>query len=334
MIRHDFGTNSVYESFNQTVVELENCLIATNGIVMDSDWNMLPECRPYCAPNVDWVRIVDAKYKAIRENHRIIDLSPDKEYVNFLNVYNVYPYGHIYDNIQPLYKIEKMGLDLSKLTILRTRTSKHCRELDLHLKYFGYTNTEIIGFNNSIIDQEKDWDKEFKVYRVPKFWYSTIEANSSGWCSELLPWIRSKYNVPDNHPKRTRLYLSRGGPDSKRGIQNNDEVINFLMGKGFHVLKGDESLIEMVRMFHDAEIIIYPHGAMAKNTIFCAKKPYILEFCSSMRKNSCFVGNSKAAGYHHDQIFLDPVPGQYHSLEIDINFLNEKIKEYENLILR
>jgi len=99
----------------------------------------------------------------------------------------------------------------------------------------------------------------------------------SGRCMGLLPReyydaIRSrmfkKYDLPRQHTKKERLYISRAGAGHRR-VLNEDAVMQLLGKFGFRKVTLQEmSFREQVELLHRAEFVIGPHGSGFGGTFF------------------------------------------------------------------
>jgi hypothetical protein len=328
MLKYEYGLNNSRPPLPQKLLQLKDCYLATSGLVMDSEFNALDDCLMYCTSNdprmYDRVR---ERTKVLKEQGQIIELDKEKEYFYFLNRYNIYPYGHLFDNLQMIHKLEKAGIDKSKLTTIKLKPTAHCTEVEKHLRYFGLHNTINVSFKNSLFgDRSKHL---YRLYKVPTMWYSTIEAVPALWNPDLIEWFRNKYPVTDDLPKETKLYLTRGGGEEcRRGVANNEEIVEFLKSQGFHVLYGNEPVEEMIKYFHNAELIIFPHGSMIKNSIFSVNNPYIIEFCPDNRPDKSFCHNSDTANLKHKQILLQG--NKKYTITIPLELLKKELDIYEN----
>ena len=62
-------------------------------------------------------------------------------------------------------------------------------------------------------------------------------------------------------------------------IINDEEVFQYLKSKGFSKYKvGELSFKNQIHLFHNAKIIIGPHGAAFANLIFCKPDTKVFEF--------------------------------------------------------
>jgi capsular polysaccharide biosynthesis protein len=79
---------------------------------------------------------------------------------------------------------------------------------------------------------------------------------------------------------RTKLFVRRSGSGdvSSRTISNENELLGALDSLGFHVIEpGRMSLREQVSAFHQADVVVSPHGSSLANLIFCRPGTKVLD---------------------------------------------------------
>jgi capsular polysaccharide biosynthesis protein len=311
--RIDFDSTNFHKAFPQFVLKLKNVILGPNGMIFDEDFNLIEETTQVfsdCNPKLRAKADEDAK--VIKQNHEIIELDEQANFVYFLNRYNIYPYGHLMDCLQPLIKIDE--LNLNRPVILKNRTTSHCKETDKHLGYFGYKNNRVLRFDDYVIKP----DVSTRLYKVQTMYYSSLAAPLARWEGSILDKVRDKYPRVDCEP--TKLYLSRG--TGNRHVINEDEVVAHLVDKGYSVLYGNEPLEVMIKHFSKAESIVFYHGSMIKNILFCEKEPKILEFCSVNRPDVSFRDNAHSKGYMGYKQFMLECDGEY-NIHIDLKMLED-----------
>jgi capsular polysaccharide biosynthesis protein len=314
--RIDFDSEGYHHLLDQYVLKLKNVYLAQNGYILDEDFNLIDETTQiFSGFNEERERVAQANTELIKNSHRIIELEEDADFVYFLSMYNIYPYGHIMDHLQPLIKIDT--LNLRHPVILKNRTTGHCTEIDKHLKYFGYENNRVLTLDHYILQA----DKQTKLYKIKTLWYSSLAASLARWDSNILERVRDKY--PRYEKKPTKLYLSRG--TGSRHVINEDEVANYLKSQGYTVLYGNEPLEQMIQEFTGATEIIFYHGSMIKNILFSEDDPRILEYCSVNRPDVSFVDNARQKGItDYKQVIID-CDGKFN---VQLNL--DEIKEFCN----
>lgn len=97
-----------------------------------------------------------------------------------------------------------------------------------------------------------------------------------------------------------RLYITRRNAPSRK-IINEDLVINLLIELKFEIIELEFlSVLEQIKLFSQAEIIIAPHGAGLTNLVFCTPNTKVLEIFSSSYIGLCywFLSNVKYIDYY------------------------------------
>ncbi len=109
---------------------------------------------------------------------------------------------------------------------------------------------------------------------------SDIERNPP-WVAQLLrdrlcpPGLE---RVPGRH-----VYLTRGTVRNNRTVRNEAEVVEALGRRGFEVVDpGGLPVVEQVRTFAEADVIVGPHGAALANLVFCSPGSTVVEIFPAM----------------------------------------------------
>jgi len=320
--RIDFDSSNYSYLNPQYVLRLKNVYLAANGIVLNEDFEPIWEALQFAGFNPS-DKNSNAEKKRHQElihniqyykNNEVIELG-DRDYVYCLSRYNIYPYGHIMDHLQPLIKIDK--LNLSDPVILKNQSTSHCNEFQKHLKYFGYSDSMIIKFPEWKLHTDGTPNK---LYKVKNLWYSSSAAQLARWDSDIIAEVREKY--PHFKSLPTKLYLSRGLDVKKRIFTNEAEVRKILQGKGYEILSGGECLEIMITKFTNAESIVFYHGSMVKNILFSEAEPFIREFCSSVRKDYSFKDNAYSKGFKkYEQLMINT--DKWFNTALDLSLLDD-----------
>jgi capsular polysaccharide biosynthesis protein len=89
--------------------------------------------------------------------------------------------------------------------------------------------------------------------------------------SRLLPHV-------DTSAPRRNIYITRGPSANNRSILNETELVEMLAAHDFvHVDPGELSVVEQIRTFATANIIVAPHGAALANIIFASPGSTLIE---------------------------------------------------------
>jgi capsular polysaccharide biosynthesis protein len=107
-------------------------------------------------------------------------------------------------------------------------------------------------------------------------------------------WLAERL-APEPGPARRRIYVSRSDADRGR-VTNEDEVVAALAEHGFEVLVASAlPLVEQLRAFAEAEVIVGPHGA-GLTGLFAARDATVIELLDDDYVNGCYYALADAAG--------------------------------------
>ncbi|MBF0489702.1 MAG: glycosyltransferase family 61 protein [Candidatus Omnitrophica bacterium] len=320
----DFPQRDSSLQYPQYILELKDVFIGKDGVVLDANKNPILEAMQGA---YNWCKIrkqdKEEIIRRVKESTTIVDLPEGVNFVYCLSYFNWYPYGHLWDNIQTLQKIET--LDLDSPTLLINAPTRHIFNLDQHFHKFGYDkqHLKVLNFKND--------DSTDLLYRVPKLWYGSMSNWLASWIPSTVEWMREKYKpIPDAKP--TKLYLSRVNISS-RGVLNEEEVRCFLKEQGFTIFEGHEGLEKTIELFSNAQVIIGAHGSAFKNSLFSLGNPLIIEFCPNKRIDKSLFNNSISAG-HVKHKFITVECDEKNNIKIDIDLLRSLLnKERSNEIM-
>ena len=254
---------------------------------------------------------------------KTIELPGDKKYALCTHYHQGYPFGHWFETLASLRFIPT---DDFHVICHKTGGPVATRDVDLHL--------EIIGIEKSRQTIIEPW---MTIGCSSNLYCPTIEAEIASISPDAISWLRSKYL---DHPKiklsrtPTKLYLSRNffthpNPDWTRRVENEEEVWSYLEGLGYTLLKGTESLSDLISAFYSAEEIVFPHGSMFHYSIFCSKQVKIVEFISEHRYQECFrntainTGITEIDKYKLIKCKTDP---KTNNIFINMDILKKEIK--------
>ena len=98
-------------------------------------------------------------------------------------------------------------------------------------------------------------------------------------------WIRNTFLKKKKfyNSKYNKIYIDRSDSKSnylnKRKIKNEEEVKYYLKNKGFKILNLSEfKIIDQIKIFNSAKIIVGNHGAGFANVVYCKKNTKVIEF--------------------------------------------------------
>jgi Glycosyltransferase 61 len=262
---------------------------------------------------------IDSRKKAIEamlpelSSSKIIEIMSPHDHISLLHPFGWYAFGHLYDTLQKLYSLQLSGFRTSQPRKYIVGDHRRISDFFLHLELLQIPL-------NSIFQAPFEFDYMF----IPQLVWSPPVAPFSQLTEDSLIWITDLYLSNDKISsmvdlvlkgklKKLALYLSR--PIGKRGLIEDNLLIDMLEDKGYYVLtlKGSEPLALIIGLFQNADLIIGAHGSMFLNTIFASASSKIIELCPSTRMCYNFPRIPKKARDHllikcnstpfHDVIF-------------------------------
>lgn len=310
---------SYKENWPQYILKLENSYIGGGGAIYNANgslnkdanfnynfWGNLhnEEARPN---NI--LESQDIKKNINLPDYTVKELPDKGNYIYAHHYFNIYVFGHYWDTLQDLSKIET--LNLSHKVLITPKVTDHVKDLDLHLELFGYPKENRIS-----LDLPANRPCNI-LYKVPLLYYPSPTAYPCQVSKEGLEYLRSKYYPPwDTYAPSTKLYLRRPKGNT-RIVINEEEVVSFLKNKDFTILDGTEGIKEHVRLFRNARVIIGMHGSLFKNLIFSDKNPLVYEFCPHNREDHNFEGMGKTMGL--DYKWIKTEAGDNHNIKINLD---------------
>lgn len=114
-----------------------------------------------------------------------------------------------------------------------------------------------------------------------------------------IPKLLRKLVAPEKSSKRQRLYINRSDALNRR-IANESELEKVLSKYNFssHTLS-NYSFMEQASLFHNAEIIISPHGAGLANLVFCQPNTKVIEISHPGHRVTSMYSIAKFGKLHH-----------------------------------
>jgi len=180
---------------------------------------------------------------------------------------------------------------LPRLEILRRRGIKLSEDAQFAVNSkrlaFQQEMLEILGIER-VIETEPLCHLQAETLIVPSL--PGVTGGIPKWvCDYLRRTFLDRLGLDsDGVAPEKMIYISRAGAKSRR-ITNESEVEKLLTGYGFEIFKLEEmSVAEQVTLFHQALIVVAPHGAGLSNLVFCQPGTKVLEMCAPQYVNPCF----------------------------------------------
>ncbi|PPR50679.1 MAG: hypothetical protein CFH15_00213 [Alphaproteobacteria bacterium MarineAlpha5_Bin5] len=193
------------------------------------------------------------------------------------------------------------------------------RKIDIK---FSYLDDNFYKFENSQIPQFLNLENSIKILQF--FIYQIIGNNNED-------------------ESRLKIYVRREDSYYRRPV-NDSDIIQNLKAKGYMILNPQQyDIIDQIKLFSKAEMIISPNGSSLANIIFCKKGTKVFEIAPKFNQSyeinlsNRYKNISNYMGLKHEIIEADSVAVEKHSplakKYISKNILNES-NYYKNIILK
>ena len=238
------------------------------------------------------------------------------QYVNLLHAHGHYVFGEFHDVLQRLYIIDKLNIPKHNLRLL-CHSNSSVSEFEYYLTHLGYASEQIMYLDSKLTYHIPN------MIHIPNLTYPTHITQHTRY------WFYTKYAKQYYDPLcKYKLYLSRNSYNAtKRRVNNENEIIEYLQSHGFIILTGSEPLCEIIKYFANAVMIIFPHGSLLRNNIHCGNKPYTIEFCAHNRVNYSFVHMSNI--YNAPHKFNIVQADDNYNFDIDIDYIKQEVEAFE-----
>lgn len=119
-----------------------------------------------------------------------------------------------------------------------------------------------------------------------------------------LRWLRERL-APQPRRHDRRLYVSRADASMRR-VANESELIPVLAERGFEtVLPGDLGLMEQLRAFAEAEVVLGPHGSGLAN-LCASSRAKVIELQREDEFRPCYFAQANAQGLEYWYLVCRP----------------------------
>ena len=124
------------------------------------------------------------------------------------------------------------------------------------------------------------------------------------------------------------IYTSRDDASSRQ-VVNEEDVVGFLGGFGFHPLQaGKYDFSAQMGMFSQAREIIGPHGSALANMVW-ADAPKVIELVSPEYTNPCCWLIAAGMGWDYGYVIGEPSDKGHEFIEIDVTKLEQVMEMME-----
>ncbi len=150
----------------------------------------------------------------------------------------------------------------------------------------------------------------------------------SPYLDRLMAALAKNIEVSDDRPRR--LYVSRSDA-TRRPLTNERQVEDVLRSHGFAaVVPSTLSLVEQIRLFKGADVVVGPHGAGMTNIGFCRPGTKVLELMQSTFVRVFMTRIAQAARLDYRVACFeseDPEDMPRHGWSVDIGRLMDAVSE-------
>ena len=142
---------------------------------------------------------------------------------------------------------------------------------------------------------------------------------------------------------KSKIYIRRENSNYRK-ILNEADLIEKLRKQDFEIINPQHyDILDQMKIFSTADIIISPHGSNLSNIIFCKKGTKIIEISPSFKNpfekniSARYETLSKNIGLHFNKMITDTVDIKNHS-DLAKKYINKNILNqsdyYKNMILK
>ena len=196
-----------------------------------------------------------------------------------------------------------------------------CNMREINVK-FKYLDDDFYKFYNSEIPQFFQIEKSVKILKY------------------FIEKALSNIKIPNF---RDKIYIRRDDV-SYRKILNESDLIKKLRENNFEIINPNHfEILEQIKIFSNAKIILSPNGSNLSNIIFCKKGTKVIEIGASFLKPyeynilNRYKNLATMIGLDYSKVTGDSVDVDEHSL-VAKKYINEKILNesnyYKNIILK
>jgi len=193
------------------------------------------------------------------------------------------------------------------------------RDIDIS---FTFLDDGFYNFNNSSIPEFFTIKKSIKILKF------------------FLEKILTNIKVPEFKPK---IYIRREDANYRK-ILNEADLIILLRKKGYEIINPQHfDILEQMKIFSNAKVIISPHGSNMSNIIFCQKNTKIIEISPELNNeyeqniSSRYKNIADNLNLEFQTIKADSVDVDNHS-ELSVKYIHPKILKnsnyYKNMIIK
>jgi capsular polysaccharide biosynthesis protein len=172
---------------------------------------------------------------------------------------------------------------------------------------FHRRSLELLGFDESRLiplDAQSHFQPEhlfvphtFAMYNPPRWMHR--------WYKDTF-LAHARALAASGQPAR-RIYISRADAPVRR-VTNEEEVMRMLGRYGFTSVELSALPFEaQARLFHDADVIVAPHGAGLSNMVFAREDTHLIEAMAPRWMAPCFMALAMSAGCRYRYLVAEEI---------------------------
>lgn len=165
-----------------------------------------------------------------------------------------------------------------------------------------------IPWDKLLLVEGDDSSVKAKTLIVPSMPYSIFKADKKTLPEFLKQFLQETFLCDSARSCSKKIYISRSKAAVRR-IINENALIELLISRGFEILHLEElSVQDQAGYFHNAELIIGPHGSGFTNVVFCRPSTTLIEIDYRMEGYTgrlCFKDLARDMKCNHLQFIVD-----------------------------
>jgi len=186
----------------------------------------------------------------------------------------------MFDVLPRLDLISKAGVPFNSIDKFVANKCTNKFQLDT-LKVIGIPKSKLIYADKSFYGQASS-------LLVPS--YPGLSGFMPKWsCDFLRRNLLDKTDLKQKKNYPEKIYISRNKKNNVRQISNENEMLNIIKPIGFKtIVLEDMPILEQIRYFAHAGVVLAAHGAGLSNLVFCKPECKVIELFSPNYLNLCF----------------------------------------------
>lgn len=233
------------------------------------------------------------------------------------------PYAHnnyyhwVYQVFSTLIVAKKIGFKIDKINILGSSLQKQTFQFQ-YINFFKHINYINIPVNSKVIIETGIFSNLVHSHeKIP----SQILTSAFNDFKNFI--IKNK----GNNKSKKNIYITRKNATNGRNITNEKRLINMIQKYNFHVINLDQiNVIEQIKIFNEANIIIGGHGAGLTNLLYCKNNIYLIELFTQNLIRRCYASiciakSIKYIGILNETENISKINAVYENYKVDLDLI-------------